>query len=377
MERLLLLLSCCQQKRWTLAGTYTNSPQQKMPISRLSRSRVGISEPLLSEHISTLRADPEVRVIQAVEPLRPNSWIRLNEEIFAARPDIELRVFGHYDGDCDLRFVIGMTNVRRFAADSLHRAVHVEAVGAMSQLESLSIGVFDLESLDFLADVSDGLKKLFLHATRSKKPSLHLLARFRDLTVLYLEGQTKHIEVLSDLPCLREVTLRSVSVPDLSFLSGLPELWSVDLKLGGINDLSALTTLPSLKYLEAWQVRGLDDLSVLSDLPGLQNLFLQSLRRVESLPSFARNARLRRVVMQNMRGLQNVAPLEWAPALEEFCLLQGGNFAPADLLPVLRNVTLVSISASFGSQRRNAEFESTRKEYGKVPFDYWTPFRYA
>ena len=346
-----------------------------MPISALDKTRAQFAEPISRRDLSSVSRDREIRIVQTATPITDASWERLNAELFSRRPDIELRVYGFYWNDCDLSFARRMTHVRHFAADSLQEASNVEAVAEMPQLESLGLGIFNLESFGVLDQVSPGLSRLFLGATRSKRPSLAPLGRFSELRELSLDGQQKHIEVLAELRRLQDLTLRSISTPGLEYLSGLPELWSLDVKLGGIRDLSAASEIESLKYLELWQVRGLEDVSVISELSALQNLFLQNLPRVASLPPLERNRDLRRIVLQNLRGLRDLSTLQSAPALEEFLLLQGEALQPEDLAPVLRNPSLVSVGAFFGSDKRNRTFEAMTDASGKERFE-WSPFAY-
>lgn len=346
-----------------------------MPFSYVDRTRVGCREPVSSHDIATVRDDPDVRVVQFAEPAEARTWSRLNADLLGVRPDVEVRVFGFYGSECDLGFVRRLSNLRHFAADSLTQARDVDALREIPRLESLSIGIYELTSFDFLADVPSSLSRLALGATRSKKPDLAVLGRFTDLRELYVEGQQKNIEVLGELTALEDVTLRSVSTPGLEYLTDQPELWSVGIKLGGIRDLSALAAVPALKHLEVWQVRGLADLTVIAELATLQNLLLQDLPRVVALPSLENCRSLRRVVLQNLRGLADLSPLASAPALEEFELVQGGNFAPEDLEPVLQNPTVRRVGAYFGSDRKNRAFEALRERRGKEaferpPFDY-------
>lgn len=346
-----------------------------MPFSYVDPTRVGLREPVSSDDIATIRGDPEVRVVQFVEPAEPRTWSRLNAELLGVRPDVQVRVFGFYASECDLGFVSQLGNLRHFAADSLRQARNVEVVCEIPKLESLSIGIYELTSFDFLSGVPSSLSRLALGRTRSKKPDLSVLSRFTDLRELYVEGQHKNIEVLGELTALEDVTLRSVSSPGLEYLTNQPRLWSVDIKLGGIRNLSALAAVPALKYLEVWQVRGLADLSVIAELVTLQNLFLQDLPRVVTLPNLEHCRSLRRVVLQNLKGLQDLSQLASAPALEEFELVQGGNFAPEDLEPVLQTPTVRRVGAYFGSDRKNRAFEALREKRGKEAFDR-PPFDY-
>ncbi|MBV6418120.1 MAG: hypothetical protein CMLOHMNK_02904 [Steroidobacteraceae bacterium] len=347
-----------------------------MPISTaLDKTRADLAEPISRRDVVALLRDSAIRVVQTSSPISVASWTRLDAELFSQRPEIQLRVYGFNSSECDLSFARAMNNVRHFAADCLRKARNVDSVAAIPALESLSIGIFELESFCFLEGVSPNLSRLFLGATRSKKPSLEPLARLTNLRELYLEGQQKEIEILSDLITLQDLTLRSIVTPNLEYIADLPALWSLDIKLGGIRDLSATSKVKSLKYLELWQIRGLEDVSVISGLSSLQNLFLQSLSRVISMPRLERCESLRRIVLQNMRGLKDLSALQFAPALEEFLLLQGEASKPDDLAPVLRNPRLVRAGAFFGSNAKNNEFQSMLRSTGRSTFER-TPFEY-
>jgi hypothetical protein len=307
-------------------------------------------------------------VLQTSDPVALASWPLLDEAFFSRRPDVELRIFGFYGTPCDLAFASGLRHVRRFAADCLMDATGVEHVARIPGLESLSLGVFSLESFDLLRDVNPGLRSLALGQTRSKKPSLKALSHLTGLQRLFIEGHRKDIEVLSGLGDLEDVTLRSVTVTDLAFLQPLARLGSLGLKLGGIKNLSAISGMPTIKYLELWQILGLEDVGVAGELPGLQHLFFQSLRRVVSLPDLSSARSLRRVTLETMRGLRDLAPLAHAPALEELLLFDVSPLAPEDLVPALRNGSLKRVAVGFGSDRKNEAARALLKKHGKEEF---------
>ena len=214
--------------------------------------------------------------------------------------------------------------------------------------------------------MSSQLTRLSLEATRSRRPDLSVLARFRNLRRLYLERQSKGIAVVTRLQQLEEVTLRSVTAK-LDWISDLPRLRSFALKLGGAVDLAPLAAAPSLQRLEIWQVRGLADLEVVSRLRALQWLKLQSLPQVERLPDMRGLSELRWIILINMRALRDFRAAQAAPGLLAFELLDGAKQAVEDLLPVLRNPQLRQASAYFGSKKRNEAFERLRNELGIEP----------
>ena len=269
-----------------------------------------------------------------------------------------------------------MVNVRRFAADCLMRAKNVGAIAEIPELESLSLGIFELQDFGVLETLPPTLTTLSLGATRSEKPHLEALGRFRSLKTLYLEGQSSGIEVLCQLQGLEDLTLRSITTTDLRYLSPLERLWSLNIKLGGIRTFDGIEGKDTIKYLELWQIRQLEDTNIVASLPGLQNVFLQSLPRVKQLPSLEGSRALRRAVLQNMKGFGDFTALEAAPALEEFALVEGNRQQPEKLVPVLRNPVLRGANAHFGSERKNQAFTRLREAHGKADWDSRTPFEY-
>jgi hypothetical protein len=181
---------------------------------------------------------------------------------------------------------------------------------------------------------------------------------------------------LAELRELEEVTLRSITTPDLLYMSNLQRLWSLDIKLGGIRGFAGIEGKQSIKHLELWQVRDLRCIDVVGSLPGLQNLFLQSLPHIELFPGLTDASALRRITVESLKGLYDFAALETAPALEEFALLGGRNQNPRQLLPVLNNPRVQKINAFFGSDRKNSEFSILREKHGKAEFERLEPFEY-
>jgi hypothetical protein len=246
-------------------------------------------------------------------------------------PEMTLRAYGSYDRQIrDLEFLRFFPFLRRFAVDTVFSF---------------------LGSLDGLRHLPDDVVEIGIGGT--KRPlDLAVLARFRDLRTLYLEGQTKHIEVVSGLTWLEDVTLRSITLPDLSVLVPLQGLLSLDIKLGGTRDLRLLGRLPALRYLELWMIRGLTDIMAVGELPELRHLFLQALAQVDALPDLRGCASLRRVHLQTMKSLRDLAPLATAPNLEEVVLDDMAQLEPDDLRPLVGLPHMRAVSYGLGSFKK-------------------------
>jgi len=268
-----------------------------------------------------------IKVVQFSEPLSDRELKRV-ARFMESYPDVRLRMYGHGNRS-DLEWLRYFPGHQNFMVDA-----------------------HDLESLDGLRHLPETLSQLAIGQTKQRL-SLLVLERFPELKTLYLEGHTKDIEVLSQLRRLEDLTLRSITLPDLSVLLPLERLWSLDLKLGGTTNLDLLPHIGSLKYLELWMIRGFDDLSPVSGLTNLRFLFLQALRRVTALPDLSDCTRLRRIHLETMKGLSDLSPLAHAPALEQLLLVDMVHLRQEHLEPLRNHPSLQSIGIGLGSVKRN------------------------
>jgi hypothetical protein len=273
------------------------------------------------------RSDRRIHTVQFRDPLTDRDYRELADWL-ADRPSTTLRAWGAIT---DLEFLRFFPRLQRFSADTFYDPV---------------------ESFDGLRHLPPDLHSLALGRT-SNQPSLLPLERFAGLRRLYLEGQTKDIAALARLTSLRSLTLRSVTLSDLSLLLPLVSLRALDLKLGGTRDLGLLPQIGKLEYLELWMVRGLHDLTAVSGVVTLQYLFLQALKQVTALPDLSRLIALETVHLETMKGLSDLSPLLTARALRDVSLVDMGHLQPADVGVLATHPALRSLSAGLNSNRKN------------------------
>lgn len=245
-------------------------------------------------------------------------------------PDVPLRIYGHYSGVDDLSFLEYFPFLKGFQVD-----------------------VYEIRSLNGLENLPDSIE-FFGFGSTKRRFSVAFLERFSQLKDLYLDGHSKDLDVLSTLRSLEFLTLRSVSLPDLSPLTPLKELRGLALKLGGTRELAMLGELDSLRYLELWMIRGLTDLTAIASLSELRYLFLQSLKNVKSLPSFARLTKLERVDIEDLKGLNDLSSVADAPNLQELLLVNMRHVRLEDLSCFVGHPRLRFATVGLGSHRRNA-----------------------
>jgi len=288
-----------------------------------------VCSPLTEEDLAPLV--PEHTTVQISSRLTDDEFRRL-ADFMTGYPDVRLRVYGGYNGSIpDLDFLRFFPRLRRFSVDA----------------------IYDLASLDGIGLLSDELEDLLIGWTRSKRFSLRTLAKFSRLRKLYLEGQQKQFEAIGELEALEDLTLRSITLPDLSALVPLRRLTSLDIKLGGTHDLALLPRVGRLTFVELWRIRGMVDVSPLADIETLERFFLQTLKGVTALPSFARSPNLRAVALDTMKGITDLAPLAHAPNLERLGLIQMCQLEPEALRPFIGHRTLKDGSWGLCSDRKN------------------------
>ncbi|MBX7059643.1 MAG: hypothetical protein K1X75_16385 [Leptospirales bacterium] len=315
--------------------------------------------------------DLKTKLIQTGSPISVKTAQRLND-VFRLRPDIELRFWGHHTETCDLSLLDHLPNLQHFTANCIMQAEHVESVAHLPKLKTLRVGIFSLDNFSFLEKLPDSIETLGLEGTKSKRPSIDAITRFRSLRSLYLEGHSKNLEVIGELPALEDLTLRSIKIGSLKFVRNLPLLRSLDIKLGGVPSLKGLESA-SIRYLELWQVAGLRDISQISKLLNLEILFLQSLAQIIALPDCAKLTKLRAVRVQQMKKLKDFSGLQSAPALNVFHLLEGNSQEAEDLIPVLKNKNLASLFCGFSETKRKIMLpllEKYGKEFIKPPIEF-------
>jgi hypothetical protein len=263
--------------------------------------------------------EPECRVVQFGQPLSDDE-LRRAGEIIAGRPDVVLRIF--QPAAADLKFL------RHFPA-----------------LARLQLEVFELESLEGLDEVASTLEMFFFGKTR-KRFSLAFLKAMPRLKDLHLGGHTKDLATLGELEGLTAVSLRGITLTDLSLLLPLRGLSDLSLRLGSTHDLGLLPRFERLERLDLMRLAGLADLSMLSGLKGLEFLTLDWLRNVTTLPSLAPLKRLRYVALETMKGLTSLEPIAAASALEYLKVVGAPQLKPEHFACLVGHPSLKTLDAA-------------------------------
>lgn len=268
-----------------------------------------------------------LRTVQFAQPFTEAEFRQI-ARLLESRPNVCLRDWGDSP---NLEFLEYFPNLRHFQVD----------------------GGPELQDLSGLNYLLPEVESLSISLRRSRPLSLTVLTRFSRLRTLYLEGPVKDIDVIAELTSLEDLTMRSITLPNLRILTPLRRLLSLDIKLGGTRDLSDLPNIGRLRYLELWMVRGLTDLAPIGGVKTLQFLRLQALRRVDRLPALKDLTNLRRVILETMKGVRDPCALAEAPALEELFMIDMGHMQPDDFKCLVGHPSLRYAAVGLGSTKKN------------------------
>jgi hypothetical protein len=288
-----------------------------------------LTPPLSADQLRPLA--PNETIVQFKAQLS-DSELRQVATLLEGRADVTLRMYGGHDRDqIDLEFLRLFPHLKRLSLDGLYDRI---------------------AGFDGLRHVAASVEHLGLGGTKSPM-SLAILERFSNLRSLFIEGPHRDIEAISALVGLEDLTLRSVTLPNLSALLPMGRLRTLDIKLGRTRDLGHLPRIGRLQYIELWMVRGLNDVAPLAEVETLQHVFLQALRNVTELPSFRRSTELRRFDLETMKGLSDLSTLAEAPNLEILNLIDMRHLQPEALRPFVGHPALRAGIWGLGSLRKN------------------------
>lgn len=241
----------------------------------------------------------------------------LNEACRLAGARVQARFYGHYGTCFDAAVLRNLPDVQDLAVDCLSHIKNVDEIGRLPKLRSLSMGVFELDRVDFLQSLQLGqLTRLTLSETRKRNIDVAPLSQCRSLAELFVHGHAKGIAGIADLPALRKLTLSAFAKSNsLDFVAAIPSLAQLTLILGGrphLDDLASAT----VEMLQILRVRGLETLGELSRFPSLTALRVEDQLQITGLDLGGAN--LERLWLFNCKNLSVLHSLNTQGQLREF-----------------------------------------------------------
>jgi Leucine-rich repeat (LRR) protein len=237
--------------------------------------------------------------------LLPDKAYQIIDEILSLRPDISFRLFDFDDEDkVDISFLLKMPHLKNLWFNCIDFKKNQQKINfdvlARLRLKQFYIECFDLRNYEFIKYLSDDLEELIIIAD-TMGPGVVFdcawLLKYVNLKSLWLGKKAKkNLELLSQLPKLKELSLRGIKITDFSFLQKM-NLEKLALLWNSNNDLHELAKLKNLHEIELWRINKLDDISFLEDMTNLEIIRLEDLKHVTSLPDLSKLTKLKKIVL--------------------------------------------------------------------------------
>ena len=186
-----------------------------------------------------------------------------------------IRFYGHYSKQFDCKTLQKIPNVKCLYIDCLQSVDNLQILKELSNLKSLSIGIYELQDTEILnADNLKNLTELIVTDTKTKAFNLDYLRQFKKLKSLRIGGHTKNIDAVGELSELEFLSLNSVKKVPVNFINKLKKLKTLNFILGGRDNLNEIEE-NEIENLDIVWVRGFNDLSCISKFPKLKTLKIE------------------------------------------------------------------------------------------------------
>jgi hypothetical protein len=348
---------------------------EKCEMGYINESTIALSEKSGKNDITDLLKNKDLKAVQISDYISDEILSLLNERLFLNRSDVEFRVYGfHKHSLCDLSFLRRLTNVEKLRIDYIANVSNIDALMDLVRLKSLFLMIFDLTDYSILKHIDESITDLSLcvgERTSKYNCDCEWLSKFNCLETLYIGKPKRNINSLSKIRSLRQLTLRGITIDDLSFINEL-QLEFLAIHWGAIKNFKMLCGNTSIKSIELWRVSKLSDISFLNDLPKLEQIKLEQLANVHELPLFSKLDKLKRVIVDDLKNLSNVSSLEYVKNLEKVEIYSGFSITPNAILPVLNNCNIKEIICYTGSNKKNREISELCLNAGKKIETYYT-----
>ena len=325
--------------------------------------RIDFRGALTTDEIEEIVRRGSVDTLQTnVLPLDLPTMQRLNEEYFSKFPNTELRIYTY--GDCDLRSLHVMDNVRNLSVETSKEILGIEEIYSLSGIRHLCIEASKIQDKEFLFKIPESVETLYLEVS-SMSFDLKPLSRFAELKVLGLRKCNKNIECISELKQVHSLKLHGITLPSCSFLNQLPRLQNLAVSGGNTEDFSELYGNPTITGLYLFHLPKLNNLGILANLPNLKVAEVCQLKNIQELPDLSKS-KLQHLCLENMKSLLDFSPLQFAPCLKSVAETVCPSSVTTDcILPIMQNPEVEQCAFFTSSAKKNKELEELSNQYHK------------
>lgn len=254
-------------------------------------------------YIQKIADDPNITRIQISQEL-PQEAYETIDAILAKRNNLLFRIYGLYGiQQFDISFLRRMPHLQHLSIECHLRStpdlIDFSVLKEL-KLKSLSLDAFDLYDYRFLQELDSNIEELTILADgKSVLFDCRWLMQYKNLHTLWLGKKAKkNIESLAEIPSLRSLSLRGISLKSFDFLKQL-SLEKLYLLWNSNNELDELKELQSLKEIGLWRINKLENIDFISDLVNLEVIKMQDLKHIKALPDLSKLSHLKTIVLDN------------------------------------------------------------------------------
>lgn len=242
---------------------------------------------------------------------------KLNELCIRHNSDLSIRFYGHYQTLFDCNVLEEIPNVKSLYIDCLRKVQNIKSLSALSYLERLSIGIYEMNEKEILG--LSNLKKLrilILSDTKTKAINLEYLREYHNLNSLAVCGHLKNIEAIGEITNLEHLYLSMISKVSLEFVNRLKNLKTLQLILGGRENINEIEE-SEIETLSIIRVRGLKDLSNISKFKKLKQLLVEDQAQLSEIKFDDILRDLNDIRILNCKSFNSLIGLENLPTLHQ------------------------------------------------------------
>jgi len=278
-------------------------------------------------------------------------------------PLMQVRFYGHHSDVFDGAVLNHLPDVADLTLNCLDEAKNLDALGGLSLLENLALGIYELADKEVLSRVPlTKLTSLCLEESATKALDLAPLSEAKRLKTLKLYGHKKNIAAIGNIAGLEEFVFNPARNMDLDFINRLTRLKALKFVLGGIDDFNAVA-LPGLDQLAVTRVRGLTTLGDLSRFPQLRQLQVQDQKQISTIAFSAQSARLANISIDNCKSLKELSGLGRLPALKSLSVSR----TALDIQELSLPKSLTHMSSFPGTTKGNKAAKDYIRSLGLIP----------
>lgn len=271
---------------------------------------------------SELKLGKEV-ILQFVDKIYTDKILAdINELCSNFDESLCIRFYGHHSNKFDCKALQKIPNVKGLYIDCLQSADNLQILKELSNLRSLSLGIYELQDTEILnSDNLKNLTELIVTETKTKALNLDYLRQLKKLKSLRIGGHTKNIDAVGELSELEFLSLNSIRKIPVNFINKLKKLKSLNFILGSRDNLNEIEN-NEIENLDIVWVRGFNDLTCISNFPKLKSLKIEDEIQLSKVHFDNVFPELTDLKILNCKTLEKVTGLKNLPKLSSLIIYQ-------------------------------------------------------